>query len=91
MSEVIYSVIIPCYNVEEKVAACLTSVLTQSIHSDMYEVIVVDDGSTDNTNARMKEFVDYPNVVIHSLEKNSGLSVARNTGIRLAKGSIFCF
>ena len=91
MSEIIYSVIIPCYNVQDKIVNCLQSVLSQSIHSDNYEVIVVDDGSTDSTNARIMEFTDFTNVVIRSLAKNSGLSSARNVGIRLAKGSILCF
>ena len=84
------SIIIPTYNEANNITSLTTEIIDLMKDRD-YEILIVDDGSTDNTNARMKEFVDYPNVVIHSLEKNSGLSVARNTGIRLAKGSIFCF
>ncbi len=91
MSDIKFSVIIPCYNVEDKIENCLKSVLNQSMETDSYEVIVVDDGSTDKTKDRIMEYSDYPNVVNKSLERNSGLSAARNAGIRSAAGSTLCF
>ena len=78
------SIIIPVYNVEKYLRVCLDSVINQS-YSD-YEVILVDDGSTDSSPAICDEYCskDSRFQVIH--QENMGLASARNTGIRAAKG-----
>lgn len=78
------SVIIPVYNVEEYIAKCLDSVLPQI--DDSMEVICVNDGSPDNSRAIISEYMDrYPQLKCVDRE-NGGLSAARNTGTKAAKG-----
>lgn len=79
------SVIIPVFNGADTIASCLQSVF-QSDCSD-FEVIVVDDGSTDDT---MKHVIDF-NCRIVALETNHGPAEARNHGARKAKGDILFF
>ena len=83
------SIIIPVYNVEKYLRVCLDSVINQS-YSD-YEVILVDDGSTDSSPAICDEYCqkDSRFTVIH--QENMGLASARNTGIRAAKGQYLYF
>ena len=83
------SIIIPVYNVEKYLRVCLDSVINQS-YSD-YEVILVDDGSTDSSPAICDEYCSKDNrfQVIH--QENMGLASARNTGIRAAKGQYLYF
>lgn len=79
------SVIIPTYNRAHLIKNSIDSVLNQTIKVD--EIIVIDDGSSDNT----KEFLDnYPTITYH-YQKNSGVSGARNAGIKLAKNDWICF
>lgn len=85
------SIIIPVYNVEKYIKKCLLSCVTQDISLDKYEIIVVNDGSPDNS----KEIIDilakqYAN--IHVIEQeNSGLSMARNNGLKVAIGEYIWF
>ena len=81
------SVIIPVYNVEEYVEECIKSVLKQSI--DSMEIIIVDDGSMDNSINIVERFNDKRIKIIR--KKNGGLSSARNTGIEAAKGKYLFF
>ncbi len=83
------SIIIPVYNVEKYLRVCFDSVINQS-YSD-YEVILVDDGSTDSSPAICDEYCSKDNrfQVIH--QENMGLASARNTGIRAAKGQYLYF
>lgn len=82
------SIIIPAYNVEGTLRECLESVLSQ--HVDDMEIILVDDGSTDNTAEICDEFGIRDNIkVIH--QENAGLSEARNAGLELAKGELITF
>lgn len=80
----VFSVIIPVYNVEKYLHQCVDSVLTQNFNR--YEIILVNDGSTDNSGKICDEYAQkYPNIkVIH--KQNGGLSDARNFGIKEAKG-----
>lgn len=82
-----YSVIVPLYNKEECVEKTIRSVLAQSY--DDFEIIVIDDGSTDRGLAIVKGIKDKRVRVIS--QKNQGVSAARNTGIRNAKGEYICF
>jgi glycosyltransferase involved in cell wall biosynthesis len=82
-----YSVVIPAYNAEATIAASIQSALNQSYQP--YEIIVVDDASTDNTPAIIKSFVEPVKYV--QLIQNNGPSVARNKGIDMAKGDYIAF
>lgn len=75
------SVIIPTYNHAQYVGYAIQSILDQNYWN--YQIIVVDDGSTDNTQEVVDQFGDR---VDYILQKNKGLSAARNTGIRAATG-----
>jgi glycosyltransferase involved in cell wall biosynthesis len=81
------SVIIPLYNAEKYISECITSVLNQSWPN--IEVIVVDDGSKDNSLAVAKSF-ECDNVKVFSQE-NKGASAARNKGLAVAKGDYIQF
>ncbi len=85
------SIIIPCYNVENYLAKCVNSVLNNKIE-DKYEIILVNDGSTDNTLEIIKDYAkNYPDVITYIDQKNKGLSGARNNGIDKAKGEYVTF
>ena len=78
------SVIIPAYNTARYIKAAVDSALAQTYPN--VEVVVVDDGSTDNTREILSPYVNQGNIVyVH--QKNGGLSSARNTGIKIAKGA----
>lgn len=82
------SAIVPAYNVERYIDEALDSLLTQTEAFD--EIIVINDGSTDGTAARLERYAGYPNLRIHTTS-NHGLGPARNTGIQLAKGDYLYF
>ncbi len=80
------TVIIPAYNVENSLGACLDSVLEQTWPNK--EIIVINDGSTDQTKAVAKTYANQ----IHYLEQaNQGQGAARNVGLRLATGTYIAF
>ena len=80
------SVIIPTYNCAEYIAEAIDSVLNQTFTD--FEIIVVDDGSTDETAAIMKRYGDK---VRYIRQKNNGPAVARNLGINTARGEFIAF
>ena len=79
-----FSIIIPVYNVEKYIKKCLDSVFTQTEKD--YEVIVVNDGTKDNSMDIVK---NYDVKIVN--QKNQGLSEARNTGLKNAKGEYILF
>jgi glycosyltransferase involved in cell wall biosynthesis len=81
------SVIIPVYNVEKYIAATINSVLSQTYES--FDVIIIDDGSPDNSIEICQQFTD-PRIKIIR-QQNRGLAGARNTGIRHAQGDYLAF
>ncbi len=83
------SVVVPVYNVRGYVEKCLESIVRQSYEN--LEIIVVDDGSTDESGEICDQFakMDARVRVVH--QKNGGLSNARNTGLKKAKGEFVCF
>lgn len=85
------SIIIPVYNAEKYLDRCLKSVFIQNIPSSDYEVIAVDDGSTDSSLKILENFKKkYHNLQIVS-QKNQGEAGARNTALKLAKGHCITF
>jgi glycosyltransferase involved in cell wall biosynthesis len=85
------SIIIPVYNVEKYIKKCLDSIFMQDAISSEYEVIVVDDGTPDNSMEVVENFAKYyPNlIIIH--QENQGLSSARNSGLKVAQGEYVWF
>ena len=83
------SFIVPIYNVEQYLSKCVDSLLAQDYED--YEIILVDDGSSDGCPAICDDYAAaHENIrVIH--QKNGGLSVARNVGVKAAKGEYICF
>lgn len=85
------SIGIPAYNVEKYIVSCLTSVVKQDLSFSDYEIIIVNDGSTDATLVKVIEFAkDYPNFVIISKE-NEGPGISRNVCIEKAQGEYIWF
>lgn len=82
------SVVIPVYNVRDYLEECLESVF--SLKGFSYEVIIVNDGSTDGSEQIIRLYEDDPRVRVFSQE-NSGLSAARNVGLRNAAGKYVYF
>lgn len=83
------SIIIPVYNVEKTLGRCIESVLRQSFQN--FEMILVDDGSTDNSVTMVDEIARTDNRISVIHQCNQGLSAARNTGIKAAKGKYITF
>lgn len=83
------SVIVTAYNYDRYIERCLRSILDQSLPKNHYEIIVVNDASTDKTRQILDNYVDVAR--IFHLEKNVGLAAARNFGIKKAKGQFIVF
>ncbi|WP_084589437.1 glycosyltransferase family 2 protein [Cobetia amphilecti] len=84
------SIIIPAYNVEEYIAETLLSILNQSLMP--YEIIVIDDGSTDFTLKVINELTSHPYLPLKVIsKKNGGVGEARNIGIKYASGDYIYF
>lgn len=84
MKDIKISVIVPVYNREKFIGRCLRSLMSQSLGINNFEIILVDDGSTDSSNKIYQAFSDEIRVIKH--KKNLGLPTALNTGIKKAKG-----
>jgi len=89
--EVAVSIIIPTYNAKKYLEACLASIFINKFSS--YEIIIVDNGSTDNSISSIKKkFVKNANrLKVIALDKNYGPSRARNEGAKIAKGKYLAF
>lgn len=84
------SVIVPVYNVEDYLEKCLESLVNQDFEN--YEIIIVNDGSPDNSQHIIDKYVkNYPNLIRGYKKENGGLSSARNYGIKKAKGEYIVF
>lgn len=85
------SIVIPVYNTEPYLEACLASCLKQDVDLSDYELVIVNDGTKDNAMAIAERFAkEYPNITIISQE-NAGLSAARNAGLVVSKGDYVWF
>lgn len=88
------SIIIPIYNVETFLRCCLDSVLKNILDSkapELYEIILVDDGSTDNSGIICDDYAKAHSFISVIHKKNEGLGYARNSGIEIAKGEYLFF
>lgn len=88
---IILSIIIPVYKVEKYIDGTLSSIYNQHTDETMFEVIVVNDGTPDNSMAIVDKFKhSHTNLTVIS-QSNQGLSVARNEGLRVAQGKYIWF
>lgn len=83
------SFIIPLFNKEEFIANCIGSVLKQTYPN--YEIIIVDDGSTDSSKDIVNEFIKGTDKIKYCYQENKGVSIARNKGIELCNGEFVLF
>ena len=87
MIDVFVSVVIPAYNSENTIGGCLKSLQEQDYPRENYEIIVVDDGSSDKTKDVISSFHDVKLIT----QKNAGPASARNLGASHAKGEVLLF
>lgn len=87
MNDIKVSIIIPAYNREKEIVGCIKSLINQTLKE--IEIIVIDDGSSDNTGAVVESFDDNRIKLIRT--ENRGQGLARNTGIDAAKGEYIGF
>lgn len=83
------SFIVPCYNVESYINTCVDSIVNQNFLN--IEVVLVDDGSSDNTGAICDEYAEKDNRIHVIHQDNLGVSQARNSGLEVAKGKWIWF
>lgn len=84
------SIIVPVYNVEKYLSGCLHSIFSQNYSLDKFEVIVVNDGTKDDSMKIVDSFRKYPNLIVIE-QINQGLSAARNAGLNAASGEYVWF
>ena len=83
-------VIVSVYNTEKFIEKCINSILEQKKID--YEIIIVNDGSTDNSSELIKKYVEkYGDLIKYFKKQNGGLSDARNYGVQKAQGDYLCF
>lgn len=85
------SYVIPLYNAESYIEQCIQSVINQNLSKKDYEIIIINDGSKDNSLSKVNTFVkEHTNISVYNQE-NKGVSATRNRGIDLAKGKYIWF
>ncbi|MEG0366796.1 MAG: glycosyltransferase family 2 protein, partial [Coprobacillus sp.] len=86
-----FSIIIPCYNGEKTIIRCLESIVNQT--SDKYEIIIINDGSTDKSQELINNFILNNQTIDITLKNidNNGHGAARNLGVSLAKHDYIWF
>lgn len=89
MSNIEVSIIVPVYNTEQYLNACIKSVLKQSYNN--FELILINDGSIDNSEKICHNFCEEDERIRLVSQSNKGVSVARNVGIELSKGKYVMF
>ena len=85
----LFSVVVPVYNVEKYLRECVESILRQTF--DDFELILVDDGSKDSSGAICDEYAATDNRIKVIDKENEGQAIARNLGIKIAKGEYLGF
>lgn len=91
MNTLLISFIIPAYNAEPYLRECLDSIERLDMQGRGFEVIVVNDGSTDGTAALLSDYQKRSADMVVITQENRGLSAARNAGMKVAKGEYLCF
>ena len=89
MNKGLVSIVVPIYNVEKYLERCINSIVNQTYRN--LETILVDDGSPDNCPQMCDEWTKKDNRIKVIHKQNSGLGMARNTGIECAQGEYICF
>lgn len=90
ISEKLVSIVMPAYNCQEFIGIALDSVINQKYKN--WELIVVDDCSTDNTSEIVRNYIKKDErIKYYRLNKNSGAAIARNTAVKLANGEYMAF
>lgn len=89
MAELMYSIIIPVYNAQEYLEECLQSVIKQA--NERVEVICINDGSKDKSKEILDQYKNEYSFIQVYHKKNEGVSIARNEGLKMAKGKYILF
>ena len=90
MRDIKLSIIMPLYNVEDTIRLALDSILMQKVDFN-YEIITVDDCSTDNTLEILNEYAEkYPQIKIIKHEENQGNAIAFYNALSASNGDYFC-
>lgn len=91
-NSLILSIIVPIYNASKYLNRCIDSILNQGLNENNYEVILINDGSTDNSLSICNSYIDIKPSIIKVIDKpNEGVAVARNCGINHALGKYIYF
>lgn len=85
------SIIVPVYNVEEYIHPCLESIYNQGLDEKDFEVIIVNDGTNDNSMEIIKDIISHHTNIIIINQQNQGISMARNKGLEKATGEYVQF
>lgn len=86
-----FSIIIPVYNVELYIRRCLSSIFNQDLSENLYEIIVINDGTQDNSMQIVNEFANHHTNLRILNRVNGGVSMARNAGLQIAEGEYVTF
>ena len=89
MKQPLLSIIIPCYNAEDSIGKLLESIIKQDFND--YEIIVINDGSKDNTKKEIEKYLNKTNKIIFIDKENTGVGDTRNVGIKKASGKYITF
>jgi len=85
------SIVIPAYNAEKYIENCIVSCISQDLDASDYEIVVVNDGSTDRTDKLVDSMSSEHNNIVQIFQENKGNGAARNTGVKNAKGKYIYF
>lgn len=91
MKEKCISFIVPVYNTEDFLARCIESLLSQGLYESEYEIILINDGSTDNSQLICGQYVNTHKNIKYFYQCNQGVSVARNFGLQQSSGKYIMF
>src|SRR5699024_11228741 len=83
------SIFIPVFNTGKYLSECLDSLLNQGLEN--YEIIIIDDGSTDNSAEIIEKYSNSYSNIINIYQKNNGQGSARNKGLKIAQGEYIYF
>jgi glycosyltransferase involved in cell wall biosynthesis len=85
------SIIIPVFNVEDYISKCILSLEDQDIPRDDYEIVIINDGSPDNSRDVVMDLMKTYHNIVFIEQENKGVSIARNVGIDRARGNYLVF